>query len=123
MPKLRGAICGCGMISEFHLRGWSRIPEVEIAAFCDRIRSRAEQRRVQHAPGARVYQDLESMLMNEQLDFLDILTTPELHARHCLAARRAGLHVICQKPLCPTLQEACDLVAAMQQSPLIFAVH
>lgn len=111
------------MISEFHLRGWSRIPEVEIAAFCDRIRSRAEQRRVQYAPGARVYQDLESMLMNEQLDFLDILTTPELHARHCLAARRADLHVICQKPLCPTLQEARDLVAAMQQSPRIFAVH
>ena len=111
------------MISEFHLRGWNRIPEVEIAALCDRTLSRAEQRRAQYVPGARVYQDLEAMLSHEQLDFLDVLTMPELHARHCLAARRADLHVICQKPLCPTLEEARNLVAAMQQSPRIFAVH
>lgn len=123
MPKLRGAIDGCGMISEFHLRGWSRIPEVEIVALCNRTLSRAEERRAQYVPGARVYDNLESMLAQEQLDFLDILTTPEMHASHCLAARRADLHVICQKPLCPTLKEARELVAAMSESPHIFAVH
>jgi predicted dehydrogenase len=123
MPELRGALYGCGMISEFHLRGWNRIPEVEIVALCNRTLSRAEERRAQYVPGARVYQDLESMLAREQLDFIDILTTPELHATHCLTARRAGLHVICQKPLCPTVEQARDLVAAMQQSPRIFAVH
>jgi predicted dehydrogenase len=32
MKRLRGAVYGCGMISEFHLRGWARIPEVEIVA-------------------------------------------------------------------------------------------
>lgn len=123
MSQLRGAIYGCGMISEYHLRGWNRIPEVEIVALCNRTVSRAEQRRAQYAPVARVYQDLESMLANERLDFLDILTTPGLHARHCRAARSAGLHVICQKPLCNTLEEARDLVAAMQESPRLFAVH
>lgn len=123
MPKLRGAICGCGMISEFHLRGWNHIPDVEIVALCNRTLSRAEERRAEFVPGARVYGDLESMLAHEQLDFLDILTTPELHASHCLAARRAGLHVICQKPLCSTLEEARELVAAMKESPRIFAVH
>lgn len=29
MSKLRGGLYGCGMISEFHLRGWRRIPEVK----------------------------------------------------------------------------------------------
>src|SRR5579872_2933068 len=123
MPRLRGAICGCGMISEFHLRGWNRIPEVEIVALCDATLSRAEHRRAQYAPGAHVYHELEAMLAHERLDFIDVLTTPELHARHCLVARRADLHVICQKPLCPTLQEARALVATMQESPRIFAVH
>ena len=51
--KLRGAIVGCGMISEFHLRGWQRIPEVEIVALVDPARSRAEERRAQFAPLAR----------------------------------------------------------------------
>jgi predicted dehydrogenase len=123
MPELRGAVYGCGMISEFHLRGWNRIPEVEIVALCNRTLSRAEERRAQYVPGARLYQDLDSMLAREKLDFIDILTTPELHATHCVAARNVGLHVICQKPLCPTVEEARNLVAAMQQSPRMFAVH
>jgi len=121
--KLRGALFGCGMISQYHLRGWNRIPEVEIVALCNRTFSRAEQRRAEYVPEARIYQDLESMLAHEQLDFIDVLTTPKLHARHCLEARRANLHVICQKPLCDTLEEARSLVAAMRESPRLFAVH
>lgn len=123
MSKLRGALIGCGMISEYHLRAWNRIPEVEIVALCNRTLSRAEERRAQYVPAARIYDDLEAMLASERLDFLDVLTTPELHANHCLAARRAGLHVICQKPLCPTVEEARDLVAGMNESSRIFAVH
>ena len=53
--KLRGALFGCGMISEFHLRGWNRIPEVEIVALGNRTIERAEARRSQFAPQARVY--------------------------------------------------------------------
>jgi hypothetical protein len=42
------------MISEFHLRGWQRIPEVEIVALVDPVRGRAEGRRAQFAPQARI---------------------------------------------------------------------
>ena len=59
--KLRGAIVGCGMISEFHLRGWQRIPEVEIVALVDPARSRAEERRAQFAPLADVHETLDSL--------------------------------------------------------------
>ena len=45
MAKLRGGVFGCGMISEFHLRGWQRIPEVEIVALGNRTIGRAEARR------------------------------------------------------------------------------
>ena len=57
------------MISEFHLRGWSRIPEVEIVALCNRTPARAEERRAQYAPAAHVYSDLAIMLAKERLDF------------------------------------------------------
>lgn len=120
---LRGAILGCGMISEFHLRGWRRIPEVDIVALCNRTLSRAEQRRAEYAPGARVYQDLAAMLAAERLDFIDILTTPALHAEHCRAARAAGLHVICQKPLCDNLDAARSLVGDMRDGGKVFAIH
>jgi D-apiose dehydrogenase len=123
MDKLRGAIFGCGMISEFHLRGWQRIPEVEIVALGNRTRDRAEERRAQFAPQARVYGDLGAMLDAERLDFIDILTPPALHRGHCLQAKQAGLHVICQKPLCDLLSEARELVEEMRGHPRLFAVH
>ena len=66
--KLRGALYGCGMISEFHLRGWLRIPEVEMVALGNRTLSRAIERRDAFVPGARVYSGLAEMLDAEQIE-------------------------------------------------------
>jgi predicted dehydrogenase len=123
MATLRGGVFGCGMISEFHLRGWQRIPEVEIVALANRTIARAEARRDQFFPAARVYTDLGRMLHDEHLDFVDILTAPWLHRDHCLLAKAAGVHTICQKPLCDSLDDARALVAAMDGYPKLFAVH
>jgi predicted dehydrogenase len=111
------------MISEFHLRGWRRIPEVEIVALGNRTLSRAEARRAEFAPGARVYTDLDTMLRTERLDFVDILSVPWLHREHCLRAQEAGVHIICQKPLCDTLEDARGLVQSMAGHSKLFAVH
>lgn len=111
------------MISEFHLRGWQRIPEVEIVALGNRTLERAEERRMQFFPAARTYDDLTKLLDKEQLDFIDILTPPAVHLEHCLAARENEVHIICQKPLCDTLVDARALVAAMEAYPKLFAVH
>jgi len=121
--KLRGALFGCGMISEFHLRAWNRIPEVEIVALGNRTIEKAERRRAQFAPGARIYDELAAMLEREELDFLDILTAPALHYAHCLLGRQAGVHIVCQKPLCSRLQDARALVRQMSDYPRVFAVH
>jgi predicted dehydrogenase len=111
------------MIAEHHLRAWRRLPEVEIVALGDRVRGAAERRRDEHAPGARVYEDLATMLAEERPDFVDILTPPAAHKHHCLAARAARVHVICQKPLADTLADARELVAAFHGYERLFAVH
>src|SRR5688500_6215924 len=128
--KLRGAIVGCGMISEFHLRGWQRIPEVEIVALVDSVRDRADERRAQFAPHARLYDTLDSLFGNEDpdqggaaLDFVDILTPPWLHREHCLRAAQAGVHIICQKPLCDRLEDARALVIELRDYERLFLVH
>lgn len=121
--RLRGAVIGCGIISEFHLRGWARIPEVEIAALADRDRARAAQRRDAFAPAARIYESLEEVLAAERLDFVDILTWPWQHREHCLRARAAGLHVVCQKPMCDDLGEARALVGDFEGYPRLFSIH
>jgi predicted dehydrogenase len=123
MKRLRGAILGCGMIAEYHLRGWLRIPEVEIIALCDPDVARARSRQHEFAPAARIHGSLDALLTAEQLDFVDILTPPWLHREHCLRAAAAGVHVICQKPLCSEFSEAESLVAELQSYDKIFAVH
>jgi D-apiose dehydrogenase len=123
MAKLRGGVFGCGMISEFHLRGWQRIPEVEIVALGNRTIVRAEARRDQYFPDAQVYSDLGRMLQESRLDFVDILTVPWLHREHCLLAKAANVHIICQKPLCDSLDDARALVTAMDGYGKLFAVH
>ena len=65
--KLRGAVVGCGMIAEIHLRAWSRLPEVEIVALGDRDVTAAERRR-ELAPGAAVYTDLQTLLRQARPD-------------------------------------------------------
>ena len=123
MSKLRGGLFGCGMISEFHLRGWQRIPEVEIVAFGDQLLERAAERRAQFFPQAEIFDDLNQMLSRARLDFLDILTPPALHRQHCLLAKKAGVHIICQKPLCDNLADAHALVSELHSYPKLFAVH
>jgi len=123
MSRLRGGLFGCGMISEFHLRGWQRIPEVEMVAIGNRTLARAEARRDQYAPAAAVYADLRRMLEQARLDFLDILTIPAMHREHVLLAQAAGVHIICQKPLCNDFGVARELVAALADYPRLFAVH
>ncbi len=123
MRKLRGAVFGCGMISEFHLRGWQRIDEVQIVALGNRTLSRAEARRDAFVPGASVYSELSDLLAGEDLDFLDVLTPPAKHKAHCLTALDADLHVICQKPMADTLDGARELTNAFAQSDRMLAIH
>ena len=101
MKRLRGAVIGCGMIADFHLRAWARIPEVAIVALADPDSAAAERCRAHFAPTAQAYCDAARLLAAETLDFVDILSPPAFHRTHCLLAQAAGVHVICQKPLCP----------------------
>jgi predicted dehydrogenase len=123
MQKLRAAILGCGMIAEYHILAWLRIPEVEIVAVCDLDAARAQSRREQFVPNARIYDSLDALLSTERIDFVDILTPPWLHREHCLRAAAAGIHIICQKPLCSESSEAQSLVTELQGYDKIFAVH
>src|SRR5512139_1011119 len=123
MARLRGGVFGGGMISECDLRGWQLIPVFERVALVNRTTALREARRDQFLPGAAVYSDLGSMLEEARLDFVDILTVPWLHREHCLLAKAANVHVICQKPLCDSLENARTLVAEMEGCPKLFAVH
>jgi predicted dehydrogenase len=61
------------------------------------------------------------MLDSEELDILDICTPPSMHQAHIAAAVERGLHIMCQKPLAPSLAEAHAIAAKL--TSVRFMVH
>lgn len=127
---LRGAVIGFGFISsKGHIPAYlsrSRIQrDVEIIAVADISDSRRNQI-VEILPQARIYSSYESLLAEEsgQLDFVDICTPPCDHAVIAATALRCGLHVLCEKPLATTVEDAKALLElARLNRKVIFPCH
>ncbi len=118
---LKLACVGAGYFSQFHVEAWTRIPEVNLVAICDRDEQKA-QAMAQANGVTTVYGSMEQLLDNEALDLIDIITPPATHMELCKMAAEKGVAIICQKPLAPTYQEAVELVKSMPDN-LPFMVH
>ena len=108
MHKFRGAVVGYGFIMDKgHAAGYRQRGDVDVVAIAD---ISADRRAAAAAawPQARIYADHTSLLAAEagHLDFIDIATPPSDHAAITHAALDAGLHVLCEKPLAATIEEA-----------------
>jgi predicted dehydrogenase len=122
MAKLRGVLIGCGHISRSHLPGWAASPDADIVAVCDLDRARAEERAAQFGI-ARVYDDPAAALATERPDLVDIATRPETHQALIQLAADHGAHILCQKPLAPTLAEAEEMAAICRRAGVRFMVN
>jgi D-apiose dehydrogenase len=120
--RLRGVCIGAGYFSHFQYEAWQRIPEAEIVAFSNRDPVKAGQITRKFGLTKR-YADYREMFDAEQPDFVDVITPPPSHAAICAEAARRGLHIICQKPLAPTLDEAKAIVADAAAGKVRFMVH
>jgi predicted dehydrogenase len=81
--------------------------DVQIVAVADVSEERRELAR-RHFPGVRLYGDHGSLLAaeHENLDFCDVATPPSEHADVAHAAFERGLHVLCEKPLATSIDDA-----------------
>ncbi len=110
-PPLRVAIAGAGFASGMHLAGWTRLPAVDVVAICDPDQAKARSRAAAFGI-ARVFSDAAAMLDATRPDALDIAAPLSAHVPLCQLAIDRGVHVLCQKPLAPTLAEARKLAQA-----------
>jgi predicted dehydrogenase len=130
MKKLRGAVIGYGFISgKGHIPAYLErakskgdVEIVAVADVCEARRAAAQEA----LPKARVYADYERLLDAESanLDFVDISTPPCDHAKIAHAAFDRGLHVLCEKPLTTTLEDAASLLKhATRAKRVLFPCH
>jgi predicted dehydrogenase len=103
------AVIGCGGISHEHLDHLSRAETVHLAAVCDRSPALADLARDRYGAGS-AWTDTDEMLAAIRPDVVHVLTPPDTHVELARRALEAGAHVICEKPLAPSLDETRSLL-------------
>ena len=116
MDKLKVAVIGNGGISGVHLRGYSLNPDVELYALCD-INEKNLKRRAEEYGVTRLYADKDEMLRElPEIDAVSVCTWNAAHAECAIAALNAGKHVLCEKPMAMTVEEAEAMQAAAEKN-------
>ncbi|MEH7129716.1 Gfo/Idh/MocA family oxidoreductase [Neobacillus drentensis] len=115
MGKLRVGVIGCGSIAQHrHLPEYQANKNVELVAVCDSNEERANQIAAKYE--VEVYTNYEELLSSGTVDAVSVCTPNYLHAPISIAALNAGLHVLCEKPMSTSKQEAEAMIAAAKES-------
>ena len=121
----RIGIIGFGRIAETsHLPALIELSDlVEIVAVADSsVMRRMAARRLTGLPAGKLYADYRNMLANERLDAVDIALPHFLHEPAAIDSAQAGVNVIIEKPLAPTLEAADRIIRAVDQAGVQLAV-
>src|SRR5207247_8484510 len=103
------ALLGAGFIADIHLESYRRfVPEAEVVAVYTRHPQKAEAFARKHHL-ARWFADLDKAISESGCEVVDICLPNFLHHRAVMLATKWGKHVIIEKPLCLTLEEADEM--------------
>jgi len=120
MSKLRVGIVGAGNIAvNAHLPAYQSVDNVEIVAIADLNLERAKEAAEKYGIPA-YFGSVEEMLSAVELDAVDICTWNNGHAPVCIAAAKAGKHVVCEKPMAKDLADAKAMEAAVKEAGVTF---
>ena len=113
------AIIGCGGIANGkHMPSLKRLEGVHMVAFCDIIVERAEKAKDEFGTSdARVYKDYKELLENEpDVDAVHVCTPNRSHSYISIDAMESGKHVMCEKPMAKTYQDALAMCEAAKRT-------
>lgn len=121
---LRVGILGAGGIARQHAIGWQRsAPRAEIAAVADVSLPRAQAIADEFTGGrARIYDGIASLVADPDVDAVDICLPHHLHTEAIISAARAGKAILCEKPLCTSLEDARTIADTLRQTGVPFVM-
>lgn len=122
---LKIAMLGTGRIADQELA--PAIAEVDGACLWSvfsRDAGRGREFAERHAAAAKepTHTDLDNLLADDDLDAVLIASPDKLHARQCIAAARAGKHVLTEKPMATEVAEAQAMIEACDEAGVVLAV-
>lgn len=121
--KLKIGIIGTGGIAGAHVTAYKKFDDVEIVGGADIVPGKAKEFFEKHElPDAQAFDNAEDLIKNVKMDGVSVCTYNTTHAECTIAALEAGLHVLCEKPMSFTLQEAVDMVKASRKANRILTI-
>lgn len=114
-PQVKVGIVGVGAIAQLaHLPALAKLRGVEVVALCDNDGPKAAAL-AERFTVPDVFTDIEDLLETD-MDAVIIATPNHLHEPHVLSALRAGVNVLCERPLALTTRGVERILAAAERS-------
>jgi len=121
LEKVGVCLIGCGGISRSHFRAYAQIKEASLVAVVDIDENRALA--AQEEFGAHHhFTDYTRALESDEVDMVDICLPTHLHAEAAVAAAQSGKHILTEKPIALTLEDADRMSRAASEAGVKFTV-
>ncbi|UFU07997.1 Gfo/Idh/MocA family protein [Ruania halotolerans] len=113
--RVRVAVIGAGSFAQSHLAAYAQLERADVAWICDPDRDAA------HAAAERwgvqrIAPDLDTVLADDDVQLVDLVTPVALHAPQAIQVLDAGRFVLCEKPMALGLEEATKVAEADRAS-------
>lgn len=112
---VRYGVIGCGAIAQRrHLPECAANPNSKVAAVADPVKERVEEIAAKY--GAKAFTDYKEMLTDKEIDAIVVCGPNTLHAAQSIEALQAGKHVLCEKPMATTREDAKAMMDAAKKA-------
>ncbi|WP_169082359.1 Gfo/Idh/MocA family protein [Paenibacillus sp. PL91] len=105
---MKVVVLGCGGLGQIHANIYSKLEGVELTGVCDLQTELADN--ISAQTGAPAFYSFEHMLENAEFDAISITLPSYLHKEYTLLAAKARKHVICEKPIALSLEDADEMI-------------
>ena len=124
MSKLKIGIIGCGGIANAkHLPAQKSNPDAKLVAFCDIMEERAQKAAKEYGgKSAKVFTDYRELLKEDELDAVLVCTPNCSHCEITVASLNAGKHVLCEKPMATSYEEARQMIEARDRAGKVLTI-
>jgi len=119
--EIKLGFVGCGGFGQFCLKVYSGMDEIKIVSVADIDESMAKQTAKKF--NSEWYNDPLTLIEKSDVDLIHIATPPHLHFVLSKQALKRNRHVICEKPLALSLQEADEIISLAKEKDLILPVN
>ncbi|MBD3182531.1 hypothetical protein GF312_09580 [Candidatus Poribacteria bacterium] len=114
MELLKCGIIGAGILGKIHLKACLQYPYAKPVAVCDINQERANEAAEEF--NLKAYTDYREMLHKTELDIIHVVTPDFAHRDPVITSLEAEKHVICEKPMATTMDDAKAIVKAVKKS-------